>query len=140
MIKWNRLLLIPALLLTLGAGGCASLDKVRDAAQAITAEIQNPIDRNDIARAESLYEAALIAAVSYRRYCYSRPLAELPAACKNRRTVLLTLQSADKKAYTAIQSAKKFVADNPRVSAVSVVTAARQAVQEYYNAAALVAQ
>lgn len=113
-------------------GGCSTFDKLRDVGQAVTATITNPIDRQEIARLESIYEVALVGAVSYRRYCYSRPLAELPqAVCGSRRAIIRALQASDSKAKAAIQTAKKFVAENPTISAVSVVAAARQAVTDF---------
>jgi hypothetical protein len=130
--RTRRLLLLPLLLFALSAGGCAAIDKIRDVAGAATATITNPIGKQELAKIEVAYEVALAVSVSYRRFCYSKPLAELPqSVCGNRRAIILRMQRADTKAFAAISAARKFVAENPTISAVSLITAARQAVTDF---------
>lgn len=128
----RKLLIVPALLLALGVGGCSSIDKLRDVASSVTSTVTNPVSKYELARVEATYEAALAAFVSYRRYCYSKPLTQLPqSVCGKRRTIIRAMQSADRKAFAAISAARNFVAQNPTISAVSFIAAARQAVTDF---------
>lgn len=125
----KRALLIPMLLVAgLTLGGCG----IRDAVGTVTATVTNPVKDSGLIQVEGAYSVALAISVSYRRYCYSKPLAELPATyCGNRRDIVRAMQTADSKAFAAITSARNFVRNNPTLSAVSAIAAARQAVADY---------
>jgi hypothetical protein len=132
-MRLSRLLIAPALLLALSAGGCfKTFDDLRGAVGIATTQVANPVDDTDLGKVEAGYEIGLAVVVSYRRYCYSKPLAQLPkSVCGNRRAVVTKMQNADKKAYAAIEAARNFVKNNPTISPVSAIRAARDAVNEF---------
>ncbi len=116
---------------------CAPLAKVGDAISIVTTSITNPISGTDIYRVKNVYAAALQLAIEYRNYCWSKPYAALVAdpiarpICENRRAVVRAIQSARPRAASAIQVADKFIRENPSGNAVSYVSAAWAAVQDF---------
>lgn len=129
----RRFLIVPALFAALFLGGCAG-DSVFKGGSSIFGTITNPVGQNELAAVEGAYGVALTAAVSYRRFCYSAPLAQLPQqVCGNRRAVIRRLQDLDNRAYAAIAAARNFVRNNPTISAVSLIGAARTAVTDFQN-------
>lgn len=91
--------------------------------------VQNPINDNRLAAIESSYGIALSAAVAYRntRLCKKNEQTTLTNVCAYR-SVILKLQAADRTAQAALKNARKFIKDNPRLDAFSVINAAQQAV------------
>lgn len=134
----RKMLLLPLLLaLAFAAGGCSKIEKLGGIVNAATTEIANPIGDRQLIALEATHGAAVTVAVNYRRYCYSKPLAELPqAVCGNRRGIVRTLQAAKDKSRQALDTAIRFVADNPRISAVSLIAAAKQAVTDFQGTTA----
>lgn len=126
--------LILAVTIALSLAGCGHIGDVFKLA---TASIDNPISGVDIYRVKNTYAAALEIAAEYRRYCWSasyRILMADPIAkqlCANRRQVVRQIQTADVKANAAIGAAETFVANNPTISAVTIIGAAWDAVTAF---------
>lgn len=126
--------IILAVTLALSLAGCGHLGDVLKLA---TASIENPISGVDIYLVKNTYAAALEIAAEYRRYCYSAPYKILMAdpvagpLCQKRRAIIRKIDSADDKASAAIAAAESFVANNPTISAVSVISAAWDAVTAF---------
>lgn len=126
--------IILAITLALSLVGCGHLGDVLKLA---TASIDNPISGVDIYRVKNTYAAALEIAAEYRQYCYSAPYKTLMAdpvarpLCQKRRAIIRKIDSADDKASAAIAAAESFVANNPTISAVSVISAAWDAVTAF---------
>lgn len=132
----RRIFLVPALLAALALSGCSGGTSIFTGGGSLLGTITNPLGINELAAVEGAYGVALTGAVSYRRYCYSAPLAQLPKeVCGNRRAVVRKLQELDNKAYAAIVAARNFARDNPTISAFSVIGAARQAVADFQSLA-----
>lgn len=94
--------------------------------------IQNPVNLNSLSSIESTYGVALSVAVGYRRL----PLCTLanPLSVSNvcaKRSVVLQLQSADQKAQIALSAARSFAANNPSLSAASIISTAQTAVSTF---------
>ncbi len=106
----KRLLLSIALALSLAA--CAS--------------INNPVSRTTIVTAESAYGVALSAAVAYRKLCADKVIARATCA-----PVVTKLQNADRKVQVALSNLRLFVKNNPTVDAVSLITAVKDAVDDF---------
>lgn len=130
----RKLAIALAAVAALALAGCSG-KSVLEGGTSVTAPIQNPVGKTELVAVESAYGVALAGAVNYRRYCYSKPVQQLPSACKNRRTVVLKLQDADRKAHGAVVAARRFVRDNPTISAVSAIGAARAAVADFQSVA-----
>lgn len=135
----NRIILVVAFALSLI--GCASLPgPVGDVLRIATTTIENPVDEVDIYRVKNTYAAALELADEYRRYCWSMSYARLMVdpvgkkICQSRRGVVRAFQSAQVKARSALNAAEKFVAENPTISAASVVRSAWDAVSDFRRA------
>lgn len=126
--------IILAITLALSLAGCGHLGDVLKLA---TASIENPISGVDIYRVKNTYAATLEIAAEYRWYCYSAPYKTLMAdpvarpLCQKRRAIIRKIDSADDKASAAIAAAESFVANNPTISAVSVISAAWDAVTAF---------
>lgn len=120
--------------LALSLAGCGHFG---DTLKLATSSIENPISGVDIYRVKNTYAAALEIAAEYRRYCWSAPYKALMAdavarsLCQKRRAVVRTIDSADDKASAAISAAESFVANNPTISAVTVIGAAWDAVAAF---------
>lgn len=127
---------IAVALIALSLGGCGHFGDVLKLA---TASIDNPITGVDIYRVKNTYAATLELAAEYRRYCWSKPYRALladPVAgplCSARRAVVRKFQSADVAANAAIAKAETFVAQNPTISAATVINAAWDAVSFFKN-------
>lgn len=134
-----------ALALVLGAalilGGCDSGRSIFQGGPSLTASVQNPVGRTQLAEVEAGYGVALSAAVTYRRLgiCRRSQVATLAAPCAQR-SVVVTLQQADRNARVAILRARRFVRDYPTVSAVDVIAQARAVVDDFQNLATQVTQ
>lgn len=96
------------------------------------ASINNPLNLTRLAQIESAYGIALSAAVGYYRlYKINRCTQSRPESVANicaRRSVVVALQQADKKAQVALTSAQRFVRANPTLNAGAVIDAAQLAV------------
>lgn len=84
--------------------------------------IQNPVGKRELASVELTYQTT----------------ARIFVACKKIRCTsaanLRKYQEYDKIAYAAIVAARPVVRNNPNISGLSAVLAARQAVSDYQNA------
>lgn len=115
---------ILALTLAVGLSGCAGLLK----------EVNNPIGRDQLYAVEAGYGLALSLAVGYRN---------LPLCAKNqaptvynicaKRSVIVQLQAADRKAQVALDRAKAFVDEYPTINAVGVIQVAADAVAAFQS-------
>lgn len=116
--------------------GCASGTSIFQGGQSLTATINNPVGRNELAAIESAYAIALTSALAVRRFqmCKRGQEPSVQNFCV-KRSVLVAIQAYDRVAYAAIMTARRFVRDNPTLSAISVLAAARQAVADFHNAA-----
>lgn len=133
----KRLLLIPFLALTLALASCAQIQKAGNFVATATQTFVNPLGSTDIYRVQNVYAAGLTLAVEYRNYCWSKPYAVLmvdPIArpiCQNRRPVVRAIQAAKGNAFNAIRVADNFIRANPTGNAVSYISAAWSAVQDF---------
>ena len=136
----KRLLLLPLFVTALALAGCAGTP-FGDAVRVATSTYTNPVGPTNIYQAKIVYAATLELATSYREYCYKRPYAVLmvdpvaKVACKNRRSIVRSMQAADTKAYAAIITADNFVRQNPTVNATGLISAAVAAVTNFQNLA-----
>ena len=125
----RRYFILPVMLATLALAGCAG-----GIVSTVTSSITNPVNQVDIYRAKNVYAATLELAVGYRNYCWARSYAALMAdpiarpVCRGRRAVVRTMQSADTRAFAALDAADKFVRNNPTLNAASLIGAAWTAV------------
>lgn len=119
----------------LSLAGCAG-QSIFQGGPSLTATINNPVGRNELAAVESAYAIALTAALAVRRFPMCKRGQEPSASnfCV-KRSVLVAIQAYDRAAYAAIVTARRFVRENPTLNAFSVLAAARQAVQDFHNAA-----
>lgn len=111
-MKRLALLLVAALALA----GCASF--------------QNPVSRTTLVTTESAYGVVLTAAVGYRKLCADKVIARATCA-----PVVTRLQDADRKVQVALKNLRGFVRDNPTVDAVSLITAVKDAVEDFQTIA-----
>jgi hypothetical protein len=134
----KRLLIVFAVALSLG--GCAGTP-FGDALRVATSTYNNPVRAVNIYQVKEGYAAVLEVANGWREYCYASPYALLmkdPIAgpvCRNRRSILRAIQSADTKAFAAITRAETFIRANPTINAVSVVSEAWAAVKDFQSVA-----
>lgn len=127
--------IILAAFLALSLAGCGSTS-IFKGGTSLTAEIQNPAGKRELS---VIYNTYLIAGKAYVRYrdlgiCRAGQEATFFKPCA-RRDVLLSLQAADRKAYAAMRAAGQFIKNNPTLSAISVISAARVAVSDFQSAA-----
>jgi hypothetical protein len=102
------------------------------------ATVQNPINYNDMAVVYSAYGTVLAVANAYR----SLPLCRtgMPPTMTNicaRRSVVVQLQAADRRAVLAINSAQAFINNNPTLGAGTMIAAANSAVITFQQVEAL---
>lgn len=130
----KRFLILALLALPLAA---CSGDSVFRGGTSLTASVENPVGKREL---QVVYNTYLIAGKTYIRYrnlgiCKSGTVETLANPCA-RRDVLLSLQAKDRTAYAALKTAGNFIIANPNVSALSLVNAARSAVNDFQNAVA----
>ena len=119
-----RKMLIPVLVLASLVGGCATADKsVFQGGTSVTATVQNPAGKRELASVELSYQLAAKAFVLCR-----------DTRCVPRAQLLAAQRIDREKVYPALVAARRVVRDNPTVSGLSAVAIARQAVADY-NAA-----
>lgn len=96
---------------------------------AACATIPNPISTTSLATIESAYGVALAGAVAYRNRprCTTSALESVSNLCA-RRSIVLKLQAADRKAQVALGKATIFIKNNPTLDASSLLQAAQGAV------------
>ncbi len=90
------------------------------------ASIQNPVSRTTLVTTESAYGVALSAAVAYRKLCADKAIARATCA-----PVVARLQAADRKVQLALSNLRVFVKNNPTIDAVSLITAVKDAVDDF---------
>lgn len=119
-----RTIFLPlALVAALLVGGCAGGGtSILQGGSSITASVKNPVGKRELAVVELSYQGAAKAFVACRK-----------TKCTSKEN-LRKYQAADRKAYAAIVAARPAVRNNPNVSGLSAVIAARQAVADF-NAA-----
>lgn len=142
MITIIRFVVFAALSLSLA--GCAGTP-VGDAIRVATSTIVNPAGPVNIYQVKQGYAAVLEIAAGYRDYCYpTNPFKSYKAlmadpiagpVCKSRRAVVRAIASSDTKASAAIARADAFIKNNPTINAVSVISEAWAAVQDFQSAA-----
>ena len=133
----RRFLTAVALAASLTLVGCDPGRSVLQGGGSLTASINNPVGLNELAAVESVYNVAANAALVYRgRPLCTRAALESPTNLCARRSFIVRIQAADQKAYAAIRTARAFVTNNPTLSAVSAIGAARAAVTSFQNALA----
>lgn len=105
--------------------GCAGSQKsILEGGSSIIAPIQNPVGQSELDKIRAAYGSALAIAVGYRDACAQRLI---PPSC---RTAVRKMQPYGEKAQRAFVAARNFVANNPTISAVSVLQAAWDAVKD----------
>ena len=117
--------LVPVLALFFALGACNPLEVPRsifDGGSGVTSifvQTQNPVGNQQLAELELTYQ------VLGRAYVACRDV-----RCTTRAN-LRKYQALDQKAHAALVSARKFVRENPTISAASALAAARAAVANY---------
>lgn len=122
---------------SIALGGCAG-GSIFQGGSSLTESITNPVGRNELAAVENAYGIVLSAAVNYRRLgiCAKGASPTISAPCASRE-VVLQLQLFDRNAHAALLTARTFIKMNPTISAVSVISAARKAVEDFRLAASV---
>lgn len=110
----------------------ASLLALALSACALFQGVQNPLNANRLAAAESAYGIALSAAVAYRSLplCKTGTTETLANVCA-RRDVVIKMQAADKIAQVSLKTASQFVRQNPTLDATSLISAVESAVSAF---------
>lgn len=124
-------LLIPVLVLVLALGGCAG-GSIFTGGTSLTATVNNPVGKRELYLVENAFAAAERLLIDYRSLglCAPGQRATLGSPCAAR-PIIRILQAADQNAYAAIVAARKFIRNNPTVSAVSAIGAAQAAVADF---------
>lgn len=91
------------------------------------ATFPNPINQDQLYDLKAAYGIALTASVGYKRLCVKKVATVYPSC----RSVVPILQAADRKVQGALVAAKNFIANNPNVSSVSLVSAVQQALADF---------
>ncbi len=128
--------LIP-LLLAFALAGCATLP---DGTKVFlpTASIANPVTPTSLYDIQATYVIAQAGAAAYiQRYrdghrCTKNALESIGNIC-SRRSVVIKLQNADRKAQITLGRATAFIRDNPTIDASAVIAAAQSAVTLFYE-------
>lgn len=107
----KKALLIAALAASLG--GC------------VADSVKNPVSGDTLTAVEDAYGVVLSSAVGYRKLCEKKII---PPSC---RPVVLKLQAAAVKAQGAVIAARDFVKNNPEISPLSALLAARNAIADF---------
>lgn len=99
--------------------------------------VSNPLANNNpvgLVTIESAYGVALSGAVAYRNRprCTKTALESVSNICA-RRSIVLKLQNADRRAQIALGRARAFIANNPSLDASAVIQVAQDAVSFFYN-------
>lgn len=133
----NRKFLIPLyLVLGLAVSGCEYFDaggkSLLRGGSSITAVIENPVGRSELAAAYNTYGLTLVAANAYKDLptCKIGQTGVAGSACKRRSTVI-QMQKAEAKVNRAFEAGYKFVLDNPTLSAKSALAAVKAAVADF---------
>lgn len=143
---FRKIMLAAAVASAFALAGCETANRVTSVITAATSTFANPVGEVDIYRAKNLYLATLKLANGWREYCWSKPYASIVAdpvmrpACENRRATVRALQTANLNAAAGWRSAETFIRNNPSGNAVSYITAAWKAVNDFKNAVPIVAR
>ena len=137
-----------ALVASIALGGCAGTP-FGEALKVATSTYTNPVQPVNIYQVKQGYDAVLKIAVAYREFCYpTKPFRSYKSlmldpiggpVCKNRRSIVTAIDDADDKAFDAIKRAETFIRNNPTISALSVISEAWAAVQDFHKAASTTA-
>lgn len=114
--------------------GCSSLKTAFDVA---TTTIQNPVGANQQAAVEASWRTVLVASTTVldTRQCRKSEAASLTNICV-RRAVKVAIQGALNKGHTAMIDMRNFIHDNPTIDAITVITAAKNAISDLRTVAA----
>jgi len=104
--------------LTIALGGCSTVQGL------LNGEV-NPIGTQSLAAVEASYGTALSVANGYKQACAN---GAITGSC---RTVVVTMQNADRYAYAQILVARNFVKNNPNIDATVVISTAQAAVAAF---------
>lgn len=126
MKKLASLLIVGMLL-----GGCSTSFGTR-VGEILTTGIANPVTTTQIYNLEATYGIALSGAVAYRERprCTKTALESISNICA-RRSIVVKLQEADRKAQIALAQLKNFVSANPTLDASALLDAATTAVTTF---------
>jgi hypothetical protein len=134
----RKFLIVPALFFAIALSGCAGFDKsVFEGGLSLTAEVQNPITREQQAAVESSYQVAAAAALSYARLrrCGILERASATNLCSHW-SVVEKLRSANRVAYKALVELRAFMDNNENVSAIKAFNEATAALKSFKSTAA----
>jgi len=100
--------------------------------EVFTTGIANPVTTQQIYNLEAAYGVALSGAVAYRERprCTKTALESVTNLCA-RRSIVVKLQDADRKAQIALGQLKAFVSANPTLDASALLDAASAAVTTF---------
>jgi hypothetical protein len=121
---------VAVLCASLALAGCASGSRISlPSLSVLTASAPNPVTAEDFAAIESAYGVALAGAVAYRNrpLCKKTALESVSNLCA-RRSIIVRMQDADRRAQVALGSARVFIRDNPTLDAGALISAAKAAV------------
>jgi len=128
----KKILIVLALCVPLGA--CVTNS---DGTVSLLPTINNPVSISDYASVAATYKIAQSGADVYiQRYrdgfrCTKTNLENVTNLC-SRRSIVIALQSADRKAIIALGKARVFIINNPTLDASSLISAASSAVSAFY--------
>jgi hypothetical protein len=103
-----------------------------------TASVVNPVTPLSLYDIKATYAIAQVGADTYiQRYrdgfrCTTTKLESVTNLC-SRRSIVLKMQDADRKAQVAMGKADTFILNNPTIDASSVISAAQLAVTAFYQ-------
>lgn len=131
----KKLLVLPLLLsLALALPGCAVVEKA-------TQTFTNPVGPVQMYQVKNVYAAGEELALEYKSKCFGadgkktvaeiRSDAALVVICNHRVSRWNAIRAAENKAYVAVKVADKYIADNPSGNAVTYITAAWKAVNDF---------
>jgi hypothetical protein len=143
---FRKIMLAAAVASAFALAGCQTTDNITNVITTATSTFTNPVGKVDVYRVKNVYLATLKLANAWREYCWSKPYSAIVAdpvmrpACQNRRATVRALQTANRNAAAGLRSAETFIRDNPSGNAVTYITAAWKAVNDFKNAVPVVAK
>lgn len=122
----RKIILLAAVALSLS--GCAGTS-ILSGGGSLTATVTNPFTGNDLYAVENGYHIALVGIAKYRALgqCRASQVATLAAPCY-RHAAMVAIVDAERKAHAAMVQLRTFVRNNPNISALSLIEAAKDAI------------
>lgn len=113
----KKLLLI--VVLAVGLGGCATVQKIVDTTSAVVVGVNNPISNNELYALENSMIVAFAGLNAYKRACIAGAVG---SGCRD---VIARLQVHTRKIPPALKRLRAFVRNNDRVNAITAYNEVR---------------